>query len=276
LPSRTRISRHAGRRRFRRGVSRNAEIHLTIRSSSPMDGSAQGSRLFRLRHQLSDRHRPWSDCRCRSYARHSSGRGRRAAHHARADGRSLQSEAGVSDRRQRLRFGRNLAWLVKQKKITPHIPVFDKSARTDGTFSRAEFTFDPEGTDIPARPARSWFSLDAPMRPHGPASRPKARASIARARRIATHANSTRAAARMWPPAKFRVICMKTPGMSPGLSPRRRNMKRLVAAERKSRCCSPISSVSSALDACGCEDHAAQRTNSTLLQPRRICDGSRD
>ena len=38
----------------------------------------------------------------------------------------------------------NLAWLVKQKKITPHIPVFDKSARTDGTFSRADFAFDPE------------------------------------------------------------------------------------------------------------------------------------
>jgi transposase len=39
----------------------------------------------------------------------------------------------------------SLAWLVKQKKITPHIPVFDKSTRTDGTFSRADFTFDPEG-----------------------------------------------------------------------------------------------------------------------------------
>ena len=38
----------------------------------------------------------------------------------------------------------NLAWLVKQKQITPHIPVFDHSARTDGTFSRSEFTFDPE------------------------------------------------------------------------------------------------------------------------------------
>jgi len=38
----------------------------------------------------------------------------------------------------------NLAWLVKQKQITPHIPVFDKSARTDGTFSRSDFTFDPE------------------------------------------------------------------------------------------------------------------------------------
>jgi transposase len=38
----------------------------------------------------------------------------------------------------------NLAWLVKDKKIAPHIPVFDKSTRTDGTFSRADFTFDPE------------------------------------------------------------------------------------------------------------------------------------
>ena len=40
--------------------------------------------------------------------------------------------------------GQSLAWLVNQKKITPHIPVFDKSTRTDGTFSRADFTFDPE------------------------------------------------------------------------------------------------------------------------------------
>ncbi len=38
----------------------------------------------------------------------------------------------------------NLAWLVKRKQITPHIPVFDHSGRTDGTFSRSDFTFDPE------------------------------------------------------------------------------------------------------------------------------------
>ena len=38
----------------------------------------------------------------------------------------------------------SLAWLVKQKKITPHIPVFDKSNRTDGTFSRADFAFDAD------------------------------------------------------------------------------------------------------------------------------------
>ena len=38
----------------------------------------------------------------------------------------------------------SLAWLVKQKEIAPHIPVFDKSNRTDGTFSRVDFKFDPE------------------------------------------------------------------------------------------------------------------------------------
>ena len=31
-----------------------------------------------------------------------------------------------------------------RKEITPHIPVFDKSNRTDGTFSRADFAFDAE------------------------------------------------------------------------------------------------------------------------------------
>src|SRR5208337_4996968 len=30
-------------------------------------------------------------------------------------------------------------------KITPHIPVFDKSTRTHGTFSRADYPFDAEG-----------------------------------------------------------------------------------------------------------------------------------
>lgn len=36
----------------------------------------------------------------------------------------------------------NLAWLVEDKSIEPHIPVFDKSARQDGSFERADFTYD--------------------------------------------------------------------------------------------------------------------------------------
>jgi transposase len=38
---------------------------------------------------------------------------------------------------------RLLKWLV-DRSITPHIPVWDKSARHDGTFSRADFVFDRE------------------------------------------------------------------------------------------------------------------------------------
>jgi hypothetical protein len=36
------------------------------------------------------------------------------------------------------------AWLVHERGIEPHIPVFDKSQRTDGTFSRDDFTYDRE------------------------------------------------------------------------------------------------------------------------------------
>jgi hypothetical protein len=33
-------------------------------------------------------------------------------------------------------------WIVNEKRIAPHIPVFDKSKREDGTFSRDDFIFD--------------------------------------------------------------------------------------------------------------------------------------
>jgi AraC-like DNA-binding protein len=38
---------------------------------------------------------------------------------------------------------RLLKWLV-DRNITPHVPVWDKSARHDGTFSRADFVFDQQ------------------------------------------------------------------------------------------------------------------------------------
>lgn len=38
-----------------------------------------------------------------------------------------------------------LSWLVDDKGIEPHVTVFDKSERKDGTFSRDEFTFDHQG-----------------------------------------------------------------------------------------------------------------------------------
>ncbi|MEQ5871831.1 IS1182 family transposase [Sagittula sp. NFXS13] len=40
--------------------------------------------------------------------------------------------------------GEMLDWLDQKRGIAPHIPVFDKSARRDGTFERADFTYNAE------------------------------------------------------------------------------------------------------------------------------------
>ncbi len=45
-----------------------------------------------------------------------------------------------------------LGWLVYEQGIEPHISVFDKSTRTDGTFSRADFTYD-QSDDVYRCPA---------------------------------------------------------------------------------------------------------------------------
>jgi transposase len=43
-------------------------------------------------------------------------------------------------------------WLVEKKGIVPHIPVFDRSKRDDGTFSRSDFRYDP-ASDVYRCPA---------------------------------------------------------------------------------------------------------------------------
>ena len=46
-----------------------------------------------------------------------------------------------------------LGWLVHEHGIEPHVTVFDKSARKDGTFSREDFTYDHQqatSTSVPA------------------------------------------------------------------------------------------------------------------------------
>ena len=45
-----------------------------------------------------------------------------------------------------------LGWLVEERGIEPHIPVFDKSARSDGSFAREDFAYDDEG-DVYVCPA---------------------------------------------------------------------------------------------------------------------------
>lgn len=37
-----------------------------------------------------------------------------------------------------------LGWMVEEKGIEPHVPVWDKGERSDGTFSRSDFSFDAD------------------------------------------------------------------------------------------------------------------------------------
>lgn len=50
-----------------------------------------------------------------------------------------------------------LNWLVEEKQIAPHIPVFDKSKREDGTFARDDFRYD-ESTDTYTCPGSKTLS----------------------------------------------------------------------------------------------------------------------
>ena len=50
-----------------------------------------------------------------------------------------------------------LGWLVHERGIEPHVPVFDKSKRTDGTFSREDFIYDHDG-DVYFCPARKMLT----------------------------------------------------------------------------------------------------------------------
>jgi IS5 family transposase len=63
----------------------------------------------------------------------------------------------------------NLAWLVHERGIAPHIPVFDKSERCDGTFSRSEFAYDHEADAYtcpagkPLRPRQKVYRTERPL-----------------------------------------------------------------------------------------------------------------
>jgi len=62
----------------------------------------------------------------------------------------------------------NLAWLVRERGIEPHIPVFGKSAWNDGSFARSDFSYDyerdrytcPRGKELkrPLSPGLWWWT----------------------------------------------------------------------------------------------------------------------
>ena len=70
-----------------------------------------------------------------------------------------------------------LGWLVEERGIEPHIPVFDKSGRSDGTFERADFAYDHSADAYvcpAARHSGSSTGRPAPTGRRAAASMPRA------------------------------------------------------------------------------------------------------
>ena len=104
--------------------------------------------------------------------------------------------------------GKFLGWLVKTKKIIPHIPVWEKGDRQDGIFARSDFRWDRK--------------RDAYICPNGSCSGPAApcttdaRCSTAPRSANATCARSERSAAPQPTRARSPATFTRTPAMSRG------------------------------------------------------------
>ena len=115
---------------------------------SPSDPAAQwtgahkGTCVLRLCGQLPDRSEGRGHSRRRGDTRDPPGRSRRRKNHDRPHRRSLRTSYRRGSPPTAHTVRSIVDWLVKTKGIAPHIPVWDKSRRDDGTFSRSDFQFD--------------------------------------------------------------------------------------------------------------------------------------
>lgn len=60
-----------------------------------------------------------------------------------------------------------LAWMVGQKNIEPHVPVWEKGEREDGIFSRSDFAYDAETNSLTFAHLKRIMKLDR-LRLRGP------------------------------------------------------------------------------------------------------------
>ena len=161
-----------------------------------------------------------------------------------------------------------LAWLVHERDIHPHIPVFDKSARNDGTFARVDFTYDlDEDLHLSGRQVAEALAAATAVRSDEP------------------HADGFFRYRASKPDCD---ACALKPRCCPGAEARKvprsihegaRNLARAIAEEdewlvsrasaRRSRCCSPTSNASSGSTACDYAVQTVPATSSTSPpQPR--------
>jgi transposase len=162
----------------------------------------------------------------------------------------------------------NLAWLVHERGIEPHIPVFDKSARSDGTFERADSSMTCDAISTRVRAVRSYAAIGTKGAPPRRSRRSTGSTNTVPARQRATLANcGARAAVRTDRTARSCAPSMKAHATSPAISPPPMPTSSLAASGRRSKCCSPTSNASSSSTAYVSEVPMEPETSSSSPPP---------
>ena len=163
-PRRARVSRHPGRGRL--GCGHRVEPKFV----SPSDPAAQwtgacGSRLLCLcdNYLIDLKHAVIVDVEASRAVRQAEVGAARTMLERTAERFGLKPQRLAAD--SAYGSAEMLHWLVEEQKIEPHVPVIDKSERQDGTFSRSDFSYDPEADTTPVRRARGWCSTGAVRSP---------------------------------------------------------------------------------------------------------------
>jgi transposase len=162
--------------------------------------------------------------------------------------------------------GANLNWLVKDKKIAPHIPVIDKSKRDDGTFSRDDFTFDKE-RNVYVCPAGKVLTTTGKLVNDGETL------LYRQARATVVPACSRRNAVQRHLSAGSRVASTRRLVTLPGRWPRPRRSSDRAMTESALRCCLHISSASCGSAACDYAGRVVPSSSSRWQPSRRISAG---
>ena len=159
-----------------------------------------------------------------------------------------------------------LAWMVEEKNIAPHVPVWDKSERTDGTFSRSDFIFDAGSNSYTCPGGKTLQQYRRPFTiPRAGVTKNNMR--LYRARQSDCEARpdavpDSRA-------ARCREACMRQRARSPEASSALPSISSHAASGRRSRCCLPISNASSGSIDFDCAAHRAPRTSSCSPRSHR-------
>jgi hypothetical protein len=167
-----------------------------------------------------------------------------------------------------------LNWIVNEKNIAPHVALFDKSERSDGTFSLSDFRFDADANSYTCPAGKLLLQY----RKHFT----KPRTGIVygnrrhyRAERRDCAACPLKAKCCPGPdPRKLSVSVHERPAISSGACATRPNTFSHGASAKRSRCCSRTSSASCGWGDYDYEDLAAPATSSPWPQSPKTSESS--